>query len=121
MEATITSKAMSGIKTYLERKGFEILEEGWAQGNDSVDFIAHDDEDESILVFISCGITGNTGDGFPEDRLDRDTLERLAVAYLAEHTEEADFMVRFDYVNMLVIGESRALFRHHRNALTALE
>ncbi|EHF02608.1 hypothetical protein HMPREF1008_00253 [Olsenella sp. oral taxon 809 str. F0356] len=119
MEATIQAKVMSGIKTYLERRGFEILEEGWAHGSDSVDFIARDDEDESTLVFISCGITGNTGDGFPEDRLDRDSLERLAVAYLAEHTEEADFMIRFDYVNMLVIGESKALLRHHRNALCA--
>jgi len=45
MEATIRDKAERGIKTYLERQGFEIMEEGWAHGSDLIDFIA-DDEGE---------------------------------------------------------------------------
>lgn len=120
MEATITEKAMRGIRTYLERRGFDVIEDGWAHGSDKIDFIARDDEDEGTLVFISCGITGNSGDGFPADKMDRESLERLAVAYLAEHSDTADYMIRFDYVNMLIIGDSRALIRHHRNALAAL-
>lgn len=36
MEATINEKAMKAIGTYLERRGFEILESGWAHGTDGV-------------------------------------------------------------------------------------
>ena len=81
IEATDT-RAMRGIRVYLERRGFEILEEGWARGGDVVDFIVRDEED---LVFVSCQVTQNGGEGFPGEDADRAALERLAVAYLAEH------------------------------------
>ena len=38
MEA-IDTKAMKDIRSYLERRGFEILEERWAHGGDAIDFI----------------------------------------------------------------------------------
>lgn len=47
---TISALAMRGISTYLARRGFDIIEEGWAHGKDSIDFIARDDDD---LVFIA--------------------------------------------------------------------
>ena len=103
MEA-IDTKAMKGIRSYLERRGFEILEEEWAHDGD----------------FISCQLRQNSGEGFPEEALDRDSLERLAAAYLAEHLDIADCTVRFDVVSMLIFGNDRALLRHHRNALCRL-
>ena len=39
MEAIINEKAMRGIERFLERRGMEILETGWAHGNDKIDFI----------------------------------------------------------------------------------
>lgn len=110
MEA-IDTKAMKGIKSYLERRGFDILEERWAHGGD---FIASEEDD---LVFISCQLRRNSGEGFPEEVLDRGSLERLAAAYLAEHLDSGDCTVRFDLVSMLVLSDDRALLRHHRNAL----
>ena len=44
---------MRGIERFLERRGMEILETGWAHGNDKVDFIARDEHDP---VFISLEI-----------------------------------------------------------------
>ena len=116
MEA-IDAKAMKGIRGYLERRGFEILEESWAHGGDVIDFIA---DEEGDLVFIGCRLRRNGGEGFPEEALDRGSLERLAEAYLAEHLDSTDCTVRFDAVSMLVLGDSRALLRHHRNALCEL-
>lgn len=116
MEA-IDTKAKKGIRVYLERRGFEILEEGWVHGGDVADFIA---EDEGELVFVSCRIHRNRGEGFPEDGLDRASLERLAAAYLAEHLDSEDIRIRFDVASMLIVGESRALLRHHLNALGTL-
>ena len=116
MEA-IDTKAMKGVRSYLERRGFEILEEEWAHDGDIIDFIASEEGD---LVFISCQLRQNSGEGFPEEALDRDSLERLAAAYLAEHLDIADCTVRFDVVSMLIFGNDRALLRHHRNALCRL-
>ena len=86
MEA-IDTKAMKGIKSYLERRGFEILEENWAHGGDIIDLIANEEDD---LAFISCQLRRNSGKGFPEEALDRDSLERLAAAYLTEHLDSGD-------------------------------
>jgi putative endonuclease len=116
MEA-IDAKAMKSIKSYLKRRGFEILEERWAHGGDTIDFIANE---EDALVFISCQLRRNSGEGFPEEVLDRDSLERLAAAYLTEHLDSGDCAVRFDAVSMLVLGDDRALLRHPRNALRHL-
>lgn len=113
MEA-IDTRATRGIRVYLERRGFEILEDGWAHGGDVADFIARDEDD---LVFVNCQITQNGGKGFPEEDADRAALERLAAAYLAEHLDSEDIRIRFDVVSMLIVGESRALLRHHLNAL----
>lgn len=112
---TIEIKAMRGIKTFLERKGFEILEEGWTHGSDTVDFIAWDEGD---LVFINCQVCRNCGEGFPEEKLDRDALERVAIAYLADRQGADDCMVRFDLVSMMIVADDKALLRHHRNALS---
>ena len=116
MEA-IGTKAMKGIKSYLERRGFEILEENWVHGGDAIDFIANEEDD---LVFIGCQLNQNSGEGFPEEVLDRGSLERLAAAYLAEHLDSGNCAVRFDLVSMLILNDSRALLRHHRNALSEL-
>lgn len=110
----IDTKAKKGIRVYLERRGFEILEEDWARGGDVADFIARDEDD---LLFVHCQITQNGGEGFPEEDADRAALERLAAAYLAEHLDSEGIRIRFDVVSMLIVGESRALFRHHLNAL----
>ncbi|QKF07062.1 YraN family protein [Berryella wangjianweii] len=116
MEA-INTKAMKGIKGYLERRGFEILEENWAHGGDSIDFIANEKDD---LVFIGCQLRQNSGEGFPEEVLDRDSLERMATSCLTEHLDSSDCTVRFDLASMLILNDSRALLHHHRNALSEL-
>lgn len=115
MEATINEKAMKAIGTYLERRGFEILESGWAHGTDGIDFIAREEDD---LVFVITEVVQDGGDGFPEEKVDRAALERVAAAYLAQAAGSADYAVRFDFVSMLVLGGSRAFLRHHRNCLS---
>ena len=114
MEAITHEKALRGIRVYLERQEFEIIEKGWAHGRDHVDFIARDDGE---LVFIACTVRENDGGGFEDEHPDRGAFERLAAAYLVEHADEPESSVRFDIVSMLVLAESKALLRHHRNAL----
>ena len=115
MEATIKDKAMRGIGTYLERRGMDIIETGWAHGKDKIDYVV---DDEGELVFIACKIRENTGKGIGDETANRDMFERIAAAYLAEHLEIPEGAVRFDIVSMLILGDSKALIRHHRNALS---
>lgn len=115
MKAITNEKAISGIRTFLERRGIEVKEEGWAHDNDSIDFIA---DDEGDLVFIDCNVSDNDGHGFGEDSFDRDAFERIATAYLSEHQELPDGEVRLDIISMLVLAEGKGLLRHHRNALS---
>jgi putative endonuclease len=116
MEATIYEKATKAIETFLDRKGYDIIERGWAHGGDRADFVAREDGD---LVFVTVKVSEGSG-GFPEeDPAAREGLERLAAAYL-EHFGEGDVTVRFDIVSMMVLGDSRGFLRLHRNALSAL-
>lgn len=117
MEAATQDKAQKAISAFLNRRGFEIIEEGWAHGKDSIDFIAREDDD---LVFIDTSISMNDGSGFAKERTDRASLERLATAYLVEHQNLPDSLVRFDVVSMLVLGDNKAFIRFHRNALSDL-
>ncbi|RRF98787.1 MAG: endonuclease [Coriobacteriaceae bacterium] len=112
---TIEIKAVRGIRTFLERKSFEILEEGWTHGSDTVDFIAWDEGD---LVFINCQVSRNRSEGFPEEKVDRDALERVAIAYLADRQAADDCTFRFDLVSMMIVVDDEVLLRHHRNALS---
>lgn len=115
MEATTSEKAMRGIERFLERRGMEILETGWAHGNDKINFITRDDED---LVFITCTIRTNDGSGLGSEKVNRKTFERIAATYLAEHLDIPEGTVRHDVVSMLILSEDRALIRHHLNALS---
>ena len=116
MNKATKTKAMAGIRKFLEMRGFEIVEDGWKSGEHSVDFIARDEDD---LVFVSCNILGDAGDGFPEDKPDRAACEKAAAAYLAQTDGLEQAMVRFDIVSMLVLSNDRAMVRHYRNALSA--
>ncbi len=43
----------------------------------------------------------------------------MTLAYLATNPDGSDYTVRFDKLSILVIGESRALIRHHINAMSS--
>lgn len=111
------AKLKGAISTFLIRHGFEIIEEGWAHGKDSIDFIDREDDE---LVFIDTAINMNDGAGFTKESANRSSLERLAAAYLAEHQGMPEGLVRFGKVNLMVLGDSKAFLRHYRNALSEL-
>ena len=114
---TTNARAKQGARRYLELKGYEVLEDGWCHGHDSIDFVAEDED--GTLVFIDCQLSEDAGAGIPEEKPDRKAFERIAAAYLAASDTES-VEVRYDIVGMLLIGDSRTLLRHHINALSPL-
>lgn len=114
--SNLNEKAKKAASRYLERRGYDILEEGWASSAGTSDVIATEGD---TLVFVDVKARRDTDKGFPEGRVDaaeRTRREMVALAYLAEH-DFADMAVRFDNVSLVVIGDDRALVRHHINVL----
>lgn len=58
-------KAMGAVKAFLERKGYEIVDEAWQgpEGIGGIDLVAVDED--GTLVFVDATVRIGT-DGFPE-------------------------------------------------------
>ena len=111
-------KAIKASERFLESRGYEILETSWECTAGGADIIARDDAD---VVFVEVNAKTNTEAGFPAEagtEAKRAKFERTAIAYMAGY-EETDVSVRFDIISMVIIGESRAMLRHHINARAA--
>ena len=110
-------KAVKASARFLELKGYEVLEQNWSPegSEESVPLIAYDDD---ALVFIDVTVKDGTAGFVPESETDREAMEILAAQYLAQADTEPDFQIRFDIISMMVVGESRAMLRHHINAFS---
>lgn len=114
-------KAMGAVKVFLERKGYEIVDEAWQgpEGIGGIDLVAVDED--GTLVFVDATVRIGT-DGFPEAHRVRGLREALAATWLAGNGDDyADTPVRFDEVAMMVVKENRALLRHHVNCFGEME
>ena len=114
-------KAMGAVRTFLERKGYEIVDEAWQgpEGIGGIDLVAVDED--GTLVFVDATVRIGT-DGFPEAHRARGLREALAATWLAGNGDDyADTPVRFDEVAMMVVKENRALLRHHINCFGEME
>lgn len=103
--------------TYLGRVGFTILDTNWRTKAGEVDIVARDGD---ALVLVEVKTRRTLTKGTPEDAVSptkQRRLGRLASAYLQRMDREPD-EVRFDVVTIYVLGEDRALLRHHRAAFT---
>jgi putative endonuclease len=85
-----------------------------------MDIIARDEE---TLVFCQVATRRASSKGFPEEVLStpaaRAKLEAVAITYLAEHPDSAEYRFRFDSIALIVLSESRAAVRHHINVFGA--
>ena len=79
-------KAMGAVKVFLERKGYEIVDEAWQgpEGIGGIDLVAVDED--GTLVFVDATVRIGT-DGFPEAHRARGLREALAATWLAGHMQ----------------------------------
>ena len=112
-------RVQDAAEMFLKRRGYEILEANWEcpDGEGKFDIIA-DDEDSVVFVQVKGRAGRVEGVGFDEATMERDDFERMAMSYLAENPEICDCAVRFDVVAITVVGEARAMIRHHINAMS---
>lgn len=113
----LNAKAKQAAESFLSRRGYDILDDGWEDPSGIVDIVAREGD---VLVFAKVTVTRDSSRGFPRERSDEDcraAREASALAYLAVH-DVTDMMVRFDTVSLVVLGGDRALVRHHINCLS---
>ena len=113
----LKNRAIQAAEKFVTARGYEILEseDGTREEELRYNLVA---KDEDTVVFITVKARAN-GDSLPEEACDRKALEADATRWLKEHASELDndVRIRFDAISMLVIGEDRALVRHHINCL----
>lgn len=100
---------------YLERIGMTVVERNWRTKHGEVDIVALDGE---TLVLCEVKTRRTVRAGTPEEAVTpakQRRYRRLAEAYVQQAGLE-QVAVRFDVISILVIGEDRALLRHHRAA-----
>lgn len=114
---TLQDRAVKAAARFLEIRGYETLATGWKspETGGTIDLVASD-PDSDDLVFVDVSARPNSGAGFGDGRNDRETMELLAVSWLVENDFAESVGVRFDKISMIVVGEDRALLRHHINA-----
>jgi len=114
----IGTRGENAAAAYLERIGMEIVERNWRTGRGEIDIIALDGTD---LVFCEVKTRRGTSTGTPEEAVSESKqrrLARLAQSYISA-AGLTDCAVRFDVISVAVIGDDRALLRHHRAAFVA--
>lgn len=104
--SNLNDKATKAASRYLEHRGYTVLETAWKCPAGTCDVIA---EDGDAIVFVDVSERCNAGV--------RERREMVALAWFAEHEEAVDMAVRFDNIALLVMGDSRAMIRHHLNVL----
>jgi len=100
---------------YLRLMGYEILERNFVCPAGEADIIARDGD---YLVFVEVKTRTHIEKGMPEEAVDakkRARYEKIACWFLADF-EETDIPLRFDVISLVVVGEDRAMLRHHVNA-----
>ena len=103
---------------YLERTGVTVIERNWRCSQGEIDIVGLDGE---TVVLCEVKTRRTPAKGTPEESITaakRRRYSRLAEAYLQE-AGLSDVSVRFDVIGLLVIGEDRALLRHHRGAFVS--
>lgn len=115
--SNLNDKATRAAARYLEQRGCTVLETAWKCPAGTCDVVA---EDGDAIVFVDVSARHDVDRGFPTERCSADVRERremVALAWFAEHEDAVDRAVRFDNIAMLVMDDSRAMIRHHLNAL----
>lgn len=118
-------RAIEAAAKFLAHQGHEIVETGWrAADGIGIDIVSRDDE--GTVVFTDVSARRGFDKGMPGENAgaSRERREIAAAAWLSEHGDDPellDITVRFDDIAMMVVGENRALLRHHVNCLSPMQ
>lgn len=91
----------SWAKTYLERRGYRILERNFRCPLGEIDLVA---EEGGEVVFIEVKTRKNTDFGYPEEQIPFSKQEKIATVaqWYLKHRERRERPARFDVVSIVM-------------------
>lgn len=118
LNAELGRRGEDAAARFLYRHGYDIIERNWTCAAGEADIIARDGD---WVVFVEVKTRTSLEKGFPSEAVNarkRQKYEKIAALFLSQY-DAVDVPVRFDVVSLLVVGEDRAMLRHHINAFAA--
>ncbi len=115
---SVGARGEQAAALYLERLGMQVIDRNWRTARGELDIVALDGE-ELVVVEVKARTSGDTGT--PEEAVSprkQQRIARMAEAYIAANGLDG-CPVRFDVIAIRVLGDHRALLRHHRGAFMA--
>jgi putative endonuclease len=100
---------------YLERVGMTVVDRDWQCEAGSIDIVALDGA-TIVVIDVDTREGGGTATGEGVSAAAGSRITRLAEAYIQAAVLQ-DVTWRYDRVSLLLLGDNRALLRHHRDAL----
>ncbi|MBC8053877.1 MAG: YraN family protein [Sphingobacteriaceae bacterium] len=101
-------------RTYLEDKGYEILDENWCFGKAEIDLIVYRDK---RIIFVEVKTRSSTGFGQPEDFVTESKqilLQKAAEEYLYLMNFKGE--IRFDIIAILFDKKGEYTLKHIEDA-----
>ncbi len=101
-------------KTYLEERGYEILDENWEYEHAEIDLIAYLNH---IIIFVEVKTRSSISFGLPEDFVNKGKRQLMANAadeYIELMNHEGE--VRFDIISVLFKNNNRYTINHIEDA-----
>ena len=115
-EMTAAEVAVEGrnlATSYLEKRGYAILEREWRCQAGEVDAVAEDEGTPVLVLVKTARKLGEDSDAMPElaiDKAKQTRFRKLALLWLAGHPEAES--VRVDVIALNIVGERCARLRH---------
>lgn len=115
---SLKQRGEDAAAAYLERVGICVVEREWRCDAGVVDIIAFDGD---MLVVVDVKTSQAAGQKVSQAVSAAVTrrIRRIAEAYI-EYADLQNVTWRFDRIDLLVVGEDRALLRHHRDATSTV-
>lgn len=105
-------------QTFVLGKGYDIIDVNWKCKIGEADIVCLF---EDTIIFVEVKTRTNIERGLPEEAVNakkRKKYECIAAMYLRDH-DYVNMSVRFDVIGVLIVGNGKALIRHHINAFGA--
>lgn len=115
-QAELLEKAIKATATFLRRNGDEVLDMAFECPPGRIDLVSRDAGGTIHIVNVRVR-RYSLPDMLEVDADIRHVLELRAACWLESHREEVDCAVEFDFADLAIVGEDRALMRVHRNVL----
>ena len=101
-------------KTYLEKLGYEILDENWVHGKAEIDLIAYQDKK---IIFVEVKTRTSTAFGLPEDFVSTAKQKQMDLAaneYIEIMNHQGE--IRFDIISVLFDKQNNYTIKHIEDA-----